>query len=56
MFVSKKLRKHAKNYQMRKAKSTKIFKLYLHIEPHKQDKTKKPKKEIHTRTHKHKIN
>ena len=29
---------------------------YLHIEPHKQDKTKKHKKEIHTRTHKHKIN
>ena len=27
---------------------------YLHIEPYKQDKN--PQKEIHTRTHKHKIN
>ena len=29
---------------------------YLHIEPYKQDKLKTPQKEIHTRTHKHKIN
>ena len=40
---------------MRKAKVLKYLN-YLHIEPYKQDKTKNPQKEIHTRTHKHKLN